>query len=693
MKKLNRFFCPRSIAIVGATTKKEKLGFVIAKNILDGGWKGKIFYVNPKHKKIGDEKCFANLAEIRKQVDLVLIAVPAPLVNQVIQESAAANPKIKNFIIISAGFKESGKKGKQLEENLKYIAETLNINVLGPNCLGFINPSQNLNATFTSGKFKVGKIAIISQSGALAVALLDWTENMSIGFSKVISIGNKALLGENEILEFLAGDKDTRSVALYIEDIKNGQKFAEMAKIFTNQKPIVALKAGKNRAGQKAISSHTGSLAQDEAVLEAIFEKLNIIEAKTEEEFQNLILFLSFGKIPRKQDVIILTNAGGPGALASDFIGNSKTLKLLEIPPKLKAILKKFLPESASAENPIDIIGDAAPERYMNALDTISKKFPENPLLVILTPQSQTDPENVAQILVRYKKKFSCLAAVFMGGVKIEKAAQYLRQNGIAIFENPEEALLAIEKIARYGFRQKKGMSAHPPKKIHLKLKINSIVQSAVQEKRRVLYWKETENIFNNYGVALAKSICFKDLSEIRGMKIDYPCVLKTDDPKIIHRWDKKAVILGINNIKELNKAYRKISKSTGAKNFLIQPMVKSGLEMIFGLRRDKAFGPVIVAGWGGTFTEVFKDRIIFLPLLTAREIKNKLDDLKISPMLKGYRGEKGYDSDEIVKIVLSLQEIASENPDISEIDINPAMLYNKGGKMQILDAKIYINN
>jgi acetate---CoA ligase (ADP-forming) len=692
MKKLDKLFSPMSIAIVGASPNKEKLGSVLAKNILTGGWKGKIFYVNPKHKKIGKSKCYASLKEIRKPIDLVLVAIPAPLVSQAIEEGAVANPKIKNFVVISAGFKETGKKGRKLEESLRNIAETHKINVLGPNCLGFINPSQNLNATFTSGKFKAGKVAIVSQSGALAVALLDWTENMKIGFSKVISIGNKAVLGENEVLEFLTKDKSTQSVALYIEDIKDGQKFSEIAGKITSQKPIVALKAGKNQAGQKAISSHTGSLAQDEAVLEAVFEKLNIIEAKTEEEFQNLILFLSSGKIPENQDVIVLTNAGGPGALASDFVGSSKTLKLLEIPPKVKTDLKKFLPKNTSVENPIDIIGDAAPERYENALNIISKKFPTNPLLVVLTPQSQTDPESVARILGRYKKKFACLAAVFMGGLKIEKAAQYLRQNGIASFENPEEALLAIEKLSRYGFRRKKIPAARSPKKIHLKLKINSVIQSAMLEKRKMLFWNETEEIFKNYGVALAKSICFENLSEINSKKIAYPCVLKTDDPKIIHRWDKKAVILGIKNKKDLEKAFRKVKRSTDAKKFLIQPMAKPGLEMIFGLRRDKAFGPVIVAGLGGTFTEVFRDRVIFLPFLTSDEIKDKLSDLKISPMLEGYRGERGYDYEEIVKIVLSLQRIAQENPDVSEIDINPAMLYNKGGETQILDAKVYIN-
>ncbi|MDI6778051.1 MAG: acetate--CoA ligase family protein [Patescibacteria group bacterium] len=701
MKNLQKLFNPKSIAIVGASPKNEKLGYILARNILSGGWRGKLYYVNPKYSR-NKSAYLANLNEIRKPVDLVLVVIPAPFVNQAIEEATLARPKIENFVVISAGFKEIGKEGQKLEEGLENIAKKHKLNILGPNCLGFINPSQKLNATFTqpqfkkngfgqaSGKFKPGKIAIVSQSGALAVALLDWTQNLSVGFSKVISIGNKAALDECDILNFLAADKKTEAVALYLEDIKDGQKFAETAGKIASQKPLIVIKAGKNRAGQKAISSHTGSLAQDEGILEAIFEKLNIVEAKTIEEFQNLILYLNADKIPAKKEIIILTNAGGPGVLASDFIGNSKSLKLLKIPSGMKVELKKYLPGSASVENPIDIIGDAAPERYKNTLKIISRKFAANPLLVILTPQSQTDPENVARILKAYKRKFPAFAAVFMGGAKVKTAAESLRQNGIANFENPEEALSAIEKLAKYNLQKKKAGFIFRQKDIQLKLKTNAIIQSVIQEKRKMLFWSETEKIFKSYGIRLANSISFENLSGINLKKITYPRVLKTDDPKIIHRWDKKAVFLGIQNEKGFRHAFQKIKKTTGAGKFLAQPMAKPGLGMIVGLKRDWSFGPVIVVGWGGTYTEIFKDRVILVPPLTADEIKNQLQKLKIFPILSGFRGEKKYNLDEIAKIVLALQEIVAENPDVDQIDINPVLLYNNGSKYQILDAKIY---
>jgi acetyltransferase len=691
MKNLEKFFNPKSIAIVGASPKKEKLGNVLTRNIRETGWRGKIFLVNPKYAR-ANKNYYASLDKIKKPVDLVLVAIPAPLVSQAIKEGAKARPRIENYAVISSGFREIGGEGKKLEEELKNIAEKYSLNILGPNCLGFINPSQKLNATFTSGKFKPGKVAIVSQSGALAVALLDWIQSMNVEFSKVISIGNKTVLDECDALNYLAADKNTQAIALYLEDIKDGARFIETVGKIGRKKPVVILKAGKTLAGQKAVTSHTGSLAQDEAVAEAVFEKLNIIEAKNIEELQDLILFLGTGKIPSRKEIVVLTNAGGPAVLATDFVGKSNCLELKKLSTGSKNKLKKYLPASASVENPIDIIGDAAPERYENALKVISQKYSQNPLLVILTPQTQTNPEKVAKIIKNYSNKFPIITTSFMGGVKVKRAVEYLRRDGIANFESPERALLAIEKIVYSSQGRKFPLSGAAQKIIHLKLKVNSIIQSALKkEKRKLLYWNETEKVFKNYGISLLESISFGALGELKRAKIKYPCVLKTDESKIIHRWGKKAVALDIQNKKELKVVYRKMKKSTGAKKFIIQTMAKPGLEIIAGLKRDKTFGPVIVVGWGGTMTEIFKDRIILVPPLTIEEAKNKLDNLKISPVLRGFRGEKKYDAGEIAKIVLALQEIAAENLDISQIDINPAMFYNDGSRYQILDAKVYL--
>jgi len=669
------------------------MGNVILKNIRLAGWQGRIFCVNPSHKKIGDLDCFSKLSDIGKNIDLVLIAIPAPFVCEAIKNGAEAKPKISNFIVISAGFKETGPDGKKREEELAELAKKHKLNILGPNCLGFINPKTKLNASFTSGDFKPGKVAIVSQSGALGVALLDWTENLSLGFSKVISIGNKADLNETEITNFLARDKDTQALALYLEDIKNAPEFISSVSRIINKKPIFILKAGKNTVGQKAISSHTGSLAQDEAIISAIFGKMGVIEAKNISEFQDLILYASSDSVPRKKEVIIVTNAGGPGVLAADYVGKSKSIKLLDFPENFKKELKKHLPESASVENPIDVIGDAAPKRYADVLEHIAEKYSAHPILVILTPQSQTDPEKVAKILVNLKKKFPVLTTCFMGGVKIKKAMEYLHRNGVANFESPERALAVIEKLIQFNSARKKSAPSAEPKEIKLKYSANCILQSVVSQKREILYWDETKRIFKSYGLKLATSVSARDGKIVNFNNLKYPCALKTDDPKIIHRWDKKAVILNIRNERDLKTALRQIQKATGTKKMLVQPMAKPGLELIIGLKRDKSFGPVIICGLGGTFTEIWKDRVILIPPLTVSEITEELKKLQIFPILKGYRGDKGYNLKEIANIILALQNIAAENPDISGIDINPVMVYNNGSQYQILDAKAYLRS
>jgi acetyltransferase len=692
MKNLTSLFDPKSIAIVGISPKKEKLGNILLKNILDGGWKGKIFGVNPKYSRIGSVRCFPSLSDIRQKIDLVIIAIPSPLVPEAIGNGIVSRPKIKNYVVISSGFKETGAEGKKREKELENLAQKNNISILGPNCLGFISPKIKLNASFTSGNFKSGKVAIVSQSGALAVALLDWTKNMSVGFSKVISIGNKADLDESDAIDYLSADKDTDVIALYLEDIKNGNKFLSSVGRISQKKPLIILKAGRNAAGKKAISSHTGSLAQDEEIISAVFKKLNVVEAESIAEFQDLILYLNSNDIPKRKGLIIVTNAGGPGVLASDFIGKSKNIRLVKLPWAFKNNLKKYLPESASLENPIDIIGDAPPERYEKTLETLSKKYSDNSVLLILTPQSQTNSDKVAQIVNRYKKRIPFLTTCLMGGEKVEKSIEILRRNGIADFENPERALATIEKLFLHNLNRKKISTDRREANMKIDLGTNNIIQSAKNEKRKMLSWDETKNIFGKYGIRIASSITFKKISDEILRQVRYPCVLKTDDPKIIHRWDTKAVTLNLKNKKELKNACLEMKKSTGAGQFLIQPMVKPGLELIIGLKRDSFFGPIIVCGWGGTFTEIFKDRALLIPPLTREEIRENIANLKIYPILRGFRGEKRYDLNEISKIILSFQAIALKNPGIFGIDINPVILYNDGNKHQIIDAKVYLS-
>jgi len=688
MNILKNFFSPKSIAVVGASPKRGKLGNVLIENIKKGGWKGMLYFVNPKYTKTR-KNFFSSLSGIKKPVDLVLIAIPASFVGSTIEDGAKAKPAIKNFAVISSGFKEAGPEGKRLEENLENIAKKYDLNVLGPNCLGFANPKDKLNATFTEMKLQVGSTAIVSQSGALAVALLDWAENKKIGFSEIISIGNKTVLDESPILTHLTSNKNTKAIALYLEDIKNGSEFMQSLAKITPRKPIVILKAGKTSAGQKAISSHTGSLAQNEEIIEAVFEKLNVISAGNIEEFQDIIYYLNFNPIPDKKEVIILTNAGGPGVMASDFVGKSKDMELLEFQDHFKNKIKEYLPASASVNNPIDIIGDAPPERYAKTIEQIAKYFPKNPVLVVLTPQNQTDPEKVAQILANAKKRIPNLSACFMGGEKIEKAKRLLEKNNIAVFENPERVLAVIEKLAKYSHTK-----TFPPARGETPQRnkgAGAIIQKALCEKRGMLFWKEAEKLFGKHKVKLEKSVSIENINNLKKKKISFPCALKTDDPRIAHRLEKNAVALNIQSKNELKNIFEKMEKETGAKNLLLQSMADPGLEMIIGMKRDPTFGPVILCGWGGSLAEIFKDKIILMPFFDQKEVKRKLLELDIFPILKGFRGKKGYDMNEISKIAVAVAQISLENPEIREIDINPFVIYNNGKPGKILDAKIFL--
>jgi acetate---CoA ligase (ADP-forming) len=688
MKNLKNFFSPKSIAIVGASPKKGKLGNVLIENIKKSGWKGKFYYVNPKYAK-SRKGYFASLSEIKKPIDLALIAIPAPFVNDILENGAKANPAIKNFVVVSSGFKETGKEGKELEENLENIAKKYNLNILGPNCLGFANPKEKLNATFTDIRLQTGSISIVSQSGALAVALLDWATDRKIGFSKIISIGNKADIEESGILYYLANDKDTKAIVLYLEDIKNGSRFMEALAKITPRKLVVVLKAGKTVAGQKAVSSHTGSLAQNEEIVEAVFEKLNVIPANNIEEFQDIIYYLNSNPVLAKNEVIIVTNAGGSGVMASDFVGKSKIIKLLNFPEKFKHEIKKNLPASASVGNPIDVIGDAPPERYEKTLEYIAKYFPYNPVLVILTPQNQTDPKKVAHILVNFKNKIENISACFMGGEKIACAKEFLTKEKIPNFENPERSLAVMEKLTKY--QAGKNIFAKPSLFATHSQKSNSVIEKAALEQKNALFWKEAEKLFAKFRVKLAKSISFENIAELKNKKISFPCVLKTDDPDIAHRLEKNAVMLNIQNAKELKNAFGKMEKSTGANHFLLQSMAESGLEIIIGMKRDPTFGSIILCGWGGSLTEIFKDKIILVPSFNKQEIEKKLAQLAIFPILKGFRGKKGYDFGEISRVIVATAQIAAENPQVREIDINPLVIYNDGNKGEILDAKIFL--
>ncbi|PJA89496.1 MAG: hypothetical protein CO138_00095, partial [Candidatus Moranbacteria bacterium CG_4_9_14_3_um_filter_33_15] len=400
-KKLEKLFNPQSIAIVGATPTEGKVGNVIAKNILNLGYGGKVFLVNPNHKEIFGRNCFSSLREIDETVDLAIIVVPARFVEEEIRQSA---DRIKNFVIISAGFSEIGWEGKTREESLKKIIEEKRINILGPNCLGFIVPELKLNASFAGGLPKPGKIAFVSQSGALAVAFLDISAKEDINFSKVISIGNKMQISETELLEYLGNDEKTEIIGMYLENIKDGKKFLKTAQKYAFKKPIIILKAGHSEKTQKAIASHTGALAGDDEIISVALERAGILQASNLEEFFSLLKMIGESSFAPKGKTVIITNAGGVGVLTADAF-SGKNIQLADINEKIKKKLHSFLPVESSLENPIDLLGDAKEDRYKKALEIISEDKEVGSFLCVLTPQDQTPVEKIAQEIINFKQK------------------------------------------------------------------------------------------------------------------------------------------------------------------------------------------------------------------------------------------------------------------------------------------------
>lgn len=698
MLNLNNLFNPKSIAIVGASAEEGKVGNVIAKNILTLGYRGEVFLVNPKHEELLGRKCYKSLNEIESQVDLAIVVIPAKFVNEVVKTSA---DKIKNFVVISAGFGEihpvkSGEagspgakfngvneEGPARQEELRLIAADNNLNILGPNCLGFIIPQLQLNASFAGGMPEAGNISFVSQSGALAVAIMDVAKKEGLRFSSIISVGNKMQLGESELLEYLDNDAGTKVIGMYLEGIKDGRKFVEVAQKI--KKPIVILKAGKTERAQKAISSHTGALAGSDEIMNAVFEKTGVIRAENMDEFLGLLKLISSSSAPRSGKVIIVTNAGGLGVLTTDAFKNKK-IKLAEIGEETLAALRKFLPEESSVANPVDVLGDADEKRYGKTLE-ILKKEPAGTILCLLTPQDQTPVGKIAGKIIKFKEKYEeNIITVFMGGERVTKAVIKLRENNIPNFFLADQAVAALDKY--FGWQRNKSEERlsnwenHPERQ----QKASEIIQKAKSENRGALSFSEAKEIMEMYGVKVAD---FWKEAQINDAV--FPVAVKVDSDKVLHKTEKLGLILNIKNQEELRSAIEKIKSNFPGENFIIQPMQKIQTELIIGVKRDGIFGPIIVFGLGGIYTEVFKMVDFLVPPANQEEIKNKVLESKLKFLFQETRGQMPYSAGELTDILWGIGFLTQELPQIRELDINPLLVYNDGNEGVAVDVKILI--
>ncbi len=668
---LENLFNPKSVAVIGASGNPQKIGYALASNLLDGKNERRIFLVNPSEKEILGEQVFSSIVEIKEGIDLAVIAVKPEIVPGVLK--SCGEKKIPYCIIITAGYKETGEEGKKREDELKQIAKSFGIKIIGPNCLGIFDCQNNFNATFGDKLPKIGGISVISQSGAVGTSMLDFAQKENIGFAKFISVGNEAGLTENDFLEYLLTDEKTKAIVMYLEAVSDGVRFLELAKKITAVKPLVVLKAGKTARGAMAVASHTGSLASENKVFEAVCVQAKVINVETISQMFDLLKMFNAGIYQPLENIGIVTNGGGPSIILADLLELSQSLNLATLTDKIKTSLREVLPATAAVGNPVDVIGDALSDRYESALKILSKVKDIDALAVILTPQKMTQIKETAKIISKINKK-KVVLPLFIGGTQIEPALKIFRQKNIAYFSDPIHLVKALDYLS---FKNKP---------VEEKKKEYVVVDQ--------INFAQTEKLLQSVGLATS-GIFVADKKEIISAveKLTGPYVLKAITDKVLHKSDIGALKLNLQNAEEIEKAWEEISKNVFGKTsdikiegMLLQSMTK-GREVIIGMKRDAVFGPTIVFGLGGIFVEVLKDVSMCVTPLTPEDVDNLIGDIKGINILKGGRGQKAINFEALKKTILAVSDLAIKHPEIKEMDFNPVFCDENG--VNLVDVRM----
>lgn len=695
---LESFFNPESVAIVGASRQKGKVGYEILTNMIGAGYEGRIYPVNPKADAIEGLKCYPSLEAIGSKPDLVIVIVPAKAVPAVMRECAKVG--VKSVIIITAGFKEVGEEGKRLEDEVLRIARQAGIRVIGPNCLGVIAPANRVNASFGGDLPAAGAIAYLSQSGALLAAILDMANASGIGFSKLVSIGNKADVDELDLIQALGPDRDTKVIAGYLESISDGNAFVREAEQISHQKPILLMKSGATEAGAQAASSHTGSLAGSETAYECMFERAGIIRCESIKQQFDYAQAFANQPLPAGPGVAVITNAGGPGIMAADAI-EQQGLSFARLDDATVAKLTAALPPAANVHNPIDVLGDALADRYELALDAALEDPNVATVLVLLTPQAMTESAGTAQVVVKTagRKPSKPILACFLGATKVEEGLVILREGKIPQYDSPESAVATIKAMAdyvRWRSRPKRVVKLFPVNR----RKVENIVERHLRHDVYEIGEAESKEILEAYGFVTPKGSVATTAEQAASIaqQLGYPVVLKIWSPDILHKSDVGGVKVGLNSEQQVRDAfdlmmYRIPKKLPEAHilGVLVQEMCGGGREVILGMNRDPHFGPLMMFGMGGIMVEVLKDVSFYLAPLTADEAKQMLVNTKTYQMLKGVRGQEGVDIEAIAEGLQRLSQLVTEFPQIQEMDINPYVVGPEGTTPIAVDARISV--
>ncbi len=695
---LETFFTPKSVAIVGASREKTKVGYSILKSVIDGGFEGEVFPVNPKTEEILGLRCYSDLKSIGKPPDLVVIVVPAKLVPSVIKQCEEV--RAGSVIVITAGFKEIGPEGEKIERELVQSVRSAGIRMIGPNCLGIIVPGSKLNASFGGDLPVPGCIGYISQSGALLASILDMANANGIGFSKLVSIGNKADVDELDVLKALGADPETKVIAGYLENITDGNAFVREAETISQEKPILLMKSGGTEAGSAAASSHTGSLAGKDTTYECVFERSGIIRCDSIRSQFDFAQAFSEQPLPAGPSVAVITNAGGPGIMAADAI-ERRGLAFARLAEQTMEKLAARLPAAANVHNPVDVLGDAMADRYEFALDTVLDDPGVDSVLVLLTPQAMTEGSASAEAVVRVtrEKPAKPVLASFMGSAKVVAAVKALRAGGIPQYDSPEAAvgaLRALNDYVRWRKRPKRVVKLYPVNR----RKVERIIDRHLRRDLREIGEMESKEILEAYGFVTPKGSIATSPEQAVSIaeQLGYPVVIKIWSPDIIHKSDVGGVRVGLSSARAVTDAfdlmmYRIPKRAPDADilGVLVQEMCTGGQEVILGMNRDPRFGPLMMFGMGGVLVEVLRDVSFYLAPLTADEAKQMLVNTRTYRMLTGVRGQEGVDIDALSEGLQRLSQLVTEFPQIKEMDINPYLVGPSGTTPVAVDARISV--
>lgn len=664
---LSKLLAPNVIALIGASKDRNKIGNSILRNILNAKYRGRIIPINPKERSVEGKKTYASVLDVAGSIDLAVIAVPAAIVPNVLRD--CGTKRIPFVVIISAGFAEAGPNGKRLDFRIRSIAQKFHIRILGPNCLGIINTSHRLNASFASGYPLAGNVSFISQSGAMLVSLVDWSLRQGIGLGTLVSLGNAAGIKDYEVLDALARDTSTDAIGMYIEEVSEPRKLLLSLQKWSKIKPIIILKAGASQAGIEAITSHTGSLAGSHEVVSAAFRQAGAIQVTDLEELFNVLALYASPARNSSSDIVVVTNAGGPGIVAADEIAKTD-LKLAVIPERLQKRLRFILNRRGEIHNPIDLVGDANFEIFKKTIDALLREPSFGNILVMVTPQTVTPIENLARYIGRVNKKSGKhILSCFIGGKRVEAAHQILSSCGTSNFTFPYDAIHTLALSKKFFAPRERFTTEISPG--------NHETGGAF------LSYETVQRYISRRGLPFMKGVVLKKASEINKIRT-YPIAMKALSKRTLHKARNNAIRLNVVSRESAEMAYAELSSlfsGSGFEGILAQPMVSGGREFFVGVKRDPQFGLVTLFGIGGTLTEELHDIVLRIGLISQNHVRTMLAELRNQHLLDGC------DLRFITKLLLAINAMAARDAKLLELDCNPVLVFREGGT--IIDVRI----